>query len=358
MLEDFYRIGGTRLLDRNAAPLRDDYLRFIRWSVWKLLEQEGAPGHGVLAFVTNRAFLERKLHRTVRHFLLRKFDEIHAFDLHGDQREWFADRVDEKVFKEVQAGIALTVFVKRPAADEADSPATVRYRDEFGRREAKYEACRNAELGDAGWQTLAPAAPLWLFVPYDVELEYETWPSVTGLFPLNVVGFQTHRDQLVVAFSEDELRERFANAAVPDGEWQAQKIRSIRIGISRLTAVHLLEDPGLADSAPAVDGDDLAVLEAPVHDPIANDVRLASNLVVRDVTAEMWTYQQGAYRVLRDFMTARVGRRLSSEEFHEFRLLAEAVRTTLELLPQIDALIAPIAASALPAEALLGTGTA
>jgi predicted helicase len=236
LLEDFYRIDDNRLPDRNTGPLRDDYLRFVRWSVWKLLEQEGAPGHGVLAFVTNRAYLERKLHRGVRNFLLRRFDEIHVFDLHGDQREWFADRVDEKVFKEVQAGIALAVFVKRPESeaenDHAEtSLATVRYRESFGRREEKYDACRAAELDDGGWQTLEPHAPLWLFVPYNVQPEYDFWPSLKELFPVNVVGFQTHRDQLVVSFAEDELNERlakFADAKVPDLYWEEQGVKSNR----------------------------------------------------------------------------------------------------------------------------------
>ena len=45
---DFYMLDGVRLPDRNTGPLRDDYLRFIRWSAWKLLEQAGTPGHGIL----------------------------------------------------------------------------------------------------------------------------------------------------------------------------------------------------------------------------------------------------------------------------------------------------------------------
>lgn len=232
LLEDFYSLDGVRIRDRNTGPLRDDYLRFIRWGVWKLLEQEGAPWHGILAFVTNRAYLERKLHRAVRRFLLERFDDIYVFDLHGDQREWFADRVDEKVFKEVQAGIALSVFVKRPGpASTPARRATVAYRDTFGRRSDKYAACRSASIDDDGWQVLAPREPLWLFVPYDAPAEYDTWPSIADVFPTNVVGFQTHRDQLVVAFTENELRERlerFADSTVPDDEWERQGVKRNR----------------------------------------------------------------------------------------------------------------------------------
>jgi predicted helicase len=230
LLEDFYWIDGQRLSEKNTGPLRDDYLRFIRWSIWKLLEQPGAIGHGVLALVTNRAYLERTLHRAVRRFLLRSFDAIHVFDLHGDQREWFADRVDEKVFKEVQAGIALTVFVKHPSTENSDGGmAKVRYREVFGRRGEKLDACRAARIDDDAWVDLSPRHPLWLFVPYEVPPEYDTWPRATDLFPVNVVGFQTHRDQLVVAATQEELRARlvdFANLEIPDEVWERQGVKT------------------------------------------------------------------------------------------------------------------------------------
>src|SRR6202012_5424666 len=103
--QDFYQIDGRKITDQNPGPLKDDYLRFIRWSVWKLLEQGDGVGGGILAFVTNRAFIERVLHRGVRKFLLDRFDDIYVYDLHGDQREWYRGQVDEKVFKHVQAGI-------------------------------------------------------------------------------------------------------------------------------------------------------------------------------------------------------------------------------------------------------------
>jgi hypothetical protein len=526
LLEDFYDLEGDRLPDRNTGPLRDDYLRFLRWATWKLLEQPAAPGVGLLAFVTNRAYLERKLHRAVRHFLLRSFDDVYVFDLHGDQREWFADRVDEKVFKEVQAGIALTVFVKQPGREAGTGLARVRYRDAFGRRGEKYEACRTATIDDERWAELRPRSPLWLFVPYEVEPEYESWPSVATLFPTNVVGFQTHRDQLVVAFTAAELRERldrFADGDVPDSEWELGGVTSTtdfdlkaaranlanepatrllaityrglerrwiafderlidrprttvsphllerpdnlalvfatgsladgpyvlvsrtpvpaavlswrtfgaayfaplwtreatggwepnlpdgllealsahgietdprallayvyailnakeyrgrfadalrydfaRVPLTRdpdlfravatlgaeLVSVHLLEHPDVELAGPAMDGDDRAPIESPRYDEDEATLRLAQNLVARDITPGVWAYQQGAYRVVRDYLDARRGRPLSGEEFDEFRKLVAAVRLTLDILPAIDELIGRVADSALTREEL------
>jgi predicted helicase len=165
-----FTVGARALRDRNTGPLRDDYLRFIRWAAWKLLEQQPAEG-GILAFVTNRAFLKRTLHRGVRKFLLDRFDDICVYDLHGDQREWFRDRIDEKVFKEVQAGIAITILVKRP--DAGEDLAKVRYREAWGTRENKLAEVAVATVTDSEWAGLRPHAPLWLMVPYDVDLAYD-----------------------------------------------------------------------------------------------------------------------------------------------------------------------------------------
>jgi hypothetical protein len=508
----FYIADGVRLGDRNTGPLQDDYLRFIRWSVWKLLEQEGAPGYGILAFVTNRAYIERKLHRAVRRFLLKRFDEVHIFDLHGDQREWFRDRVDEKVFRDVQAGIALSLFVKRPG--ESADVASVRYRECFGKREEKLLAARQTSLASEGWEALEPKAPLWLFVPYNVPADYDYWPTVSQLMPQNVIGVQTHRDQLVVASSKSKLRERlkqFADEMVPDAVWEEQNIRTNRdwnlqharqalrteeprnvmrwtyrpfdrrwvafdqrlidftrtqisphllarddnlalvfangslpdgpycfvarspvpaaalswrtfgqayfaplwmnepllggwrpnlpdglldrltasgietnaIGLlhyfyavlnapgyrvtyadglrydfariplarnptlfaslsaagAELTNLHLLEHPGLGDTMPVLDGNDQSPIENPHFDEIEQPLYLAPNLTATPVTAAAWGYQQGAYRVLRDYLDTRKGQPLTAEEFSEFRLVVSAVTVTLERLGPLDDLV-------------------
>lgn len=243
---DFFRVDGERIPDRNPAPLNDDYLRFVRWAVWKLLEQTAAPGHGVLAFVTNRAWVERVLHRGVRQFLLDRFDEAWVYDLHGDQREWYPDRVDEKVFKAVQAGICLVVLVRYP--DHAiRAPATVHYRGTFGTRDTKLTEAAEARLDDDAWQTLKPRRPLWLFVPYEVPAEYDQWPSVADLFPVSSIGVQTHRDQLVVARTKQELRDRlarFADPDIPDRHWREDHGLRDTDNFDLLTARPQLQDEG------------------------------------------------------------------------------------------------------------------
>jgi hypothetical protein len=66
----------------------------------------------------------------------------------------------------------------------------------------------------------------------------------------------------------------------------------------------------------------------------------------------MWAYQKGSYAVLCNYLEQRQGRPLNTEEFDDFRDLAAVVASTIQLLPQIDALVAQAAAHSFTAEGL------
>jgi hypothetical protein len=66
----------------------------------------------------------------------------------------------------------------------------------------------------------------------------------------------------------------------------------------------------------------------------------------------MWAYQQGAYRVLRDYLDQRQGQALDSQEFDDFRNLVAVVRLTLDQLPAIDALVEQATADSLTVDDL------
>jgi hypothetical protein len=89
------RPGSPKIKDARIA-LNDDYLKFLRWAVWKVVEQPGGARHRIVAFVTNHGFINNRVHRGVRKALLDAFDEIHVLNLHGNQRLWVKRVVDEK----------------------------------------------------------------------------------------------------------------------------------------------------------------------------------------------------------------------------------------------------------------------
>jgi len=166
----FRTVDGVPMKDRNTRPLDDDYLRFLRWSVAKLLEQETSPGCGIIAMVTNSSFLARKITRGVRKFLLERFDELRVLDLHGNQRDWFRGRVDQKVFPDVQVGIAITLFIR--LGTEHKAPARVFYRETRGTVAEKFEYLKGASLDDGKWREAMPRAPRYSLVPRDVAQEW------------------------------------------------------------------------------------------------------------------------------------------------------------------------------------------
>lgn len=55
---------------------------------------------------------------------------------------------------------------------------------------------------------MAPSAPFWSFAPAGDDSDYDTWPSVTTIFPVGVSGIQTQRDDLVSDSDRDALLRR------------------------------------------------------------------------------------------------------------------------------------------------------
>ncbi|MBU2226630.1 MAG: DNA methyltransferase, partial [Proteobacteria bacterium] len=218
--DSYFEVDGKSLGERNPKWLNDDYVKFIRFAQWRIEK----TGYGVLAFVTNHGYLDNPTFRGMRQSLMRTFDEIYLLDLHGNskKKERSPDGTkDENVF-DIQQGVAVGIFVKR-LSEEQKAPAVVRHADLWGRREV-YEDCPEGkklsggkyhwlwenDLTTTAWQPLTPQSPFYLFVPQDADLrtEYERGWKITEIMPVNVLGFQTHRDHFAVDFERETLRSR------------------------------------------------------------------------------------------------------------------------------------------------------
>ncbi|MFM6404322.1 MAG: hypothetical protein ACKPGT_06600, partial [Microcystis sp.] len=90
--------------------LNDDYVKFIRFSQWRIEK----TGYGILAFVTNHGYLDNPTFRGMRQSLLKTFDDIYILDLHGNskKKEVCSDgSPDQNVF-DIQQGVAIGIFIK------------------------------------------------------------------------------------------------------------------------------------------------------------------------------------------------------------------------------------------------------
>ena len=80
----------------------------------------------------------------------------------------------------------------------------------YGKRADKYAWLDSHDLTTAGYQPLAPASPFYFFTPRQTQniAAYQSWPSVTEIFPVNGVGMTTARDDFVIDFDSYNLLNR------------------------------------------------------------------------------------------------------------------------------------------------------
>ena len=206
LLEDYKQVDGQPLEEKNPKWLQDDYVKFIRFAEWRIER----TGQGVVAFITNHAYLDNPTFRGMRAHLLRTFQRLYIVNLHGNarRRERAPDGgPDENVF-DIKQGVAILIAIRNPNnLPNPDESAPVWYCDVWGSREAKYDFLREATLEAIDWTPLTPRAPMCLFVPQNTALEAEYLQGwrVPDIFPVRSVGIVTARDALTIHRTPDDV---------------------------------------------------------------------------------------------------------------------------------------------------------
>ena len=186
----------SRSARKNPKWLQDDYVKFIRFAQWKIDQ----AGEGVLGFITNHSYLDNPTFRGMRQSLMQSFDEIYLLDLHGNslKKEKCPDgSKDENVF-DIQQGVAIALFIKK----KGNVKKKVSHSELWGVREDKYDWLNKHDIKTTKWETIKPKSEFYLFIPRDEGLlkQYETYPKITDIFPVNSVGIVTSRDNFVIDF--------------------------------------------------------------------------------------------------------------------------------------------------------------
>ncbi len=110
LIEDYRKVDGKPLGERNPKMIQDDYVKFIRFAQWRIEK----TGYGIVSMITNHGYLDNPTFRGMRQSLMQAFDEIYVLDLHGNVRkkEVAPDgSKDENVF-DIQQGVAINMMVK------------------------------------------------------------------------------------------------------------------------------------------------------------------------------------------------------------------------------------------------------
>jgi predicted helicase len=198
--------------EANTKWLHDDYVKFVRFAE----DAVERAGRGIVALVTNHAYLDNPTFAGMRRHLMRTFDEIFVLDLHGNAKiveTAPGGSADENVF-DIRQGVAVGVFVRRNA--QTAEHCTVKLAELFGSREKKLAVLEAATLRSTAWTAVVPnGAASFRPSRARVPLGYAEAPSLRDAMPVASLGVLTKRDALAVAFTREELLERLAVFADP-----------------------------------------------------------------------------------------------------------------------------------------------
>lgn len=203
-VRDTYAISSKATL---KTKLYDPYVKFFRWATDRL---EGRDG--IVCFVSNNSFLDRRAFDGMQKHLLRDFTDIYHVDLHGNVRKNpKLSGTTHNVFG-IQVGVGITVAVRR-SANEKHQLHYHRVPENWRREEKIAFLGRVAKASNVDWRRLS--AGQWL---HSGRKEYEKFLSIgtrqgrasstqgETIFKAYSPGISTARDDVAYAFEESTLR--------------------------------------------------------------------------------------------------------------------------------------------------------
>jgi hypothetical protein len=212
MINPYRAVDGKPIKEKGALQfeknLNDDYVKFFR------LAESSVESHaGVVGLITNNAYLESATLRGLRCHLLDTFSGLQFLDLHGDSDERETTSTgerDENVF-EIKHGVAVATLVRRAQRLGQTPRKGVAFRmDLKAKRADKYEWLIENSQGAVTWETLNPRPDRYLLMAGNATIaaEYDSFASLAELLRVNSTGFESGRDEILTAFTEEELRQK------------------------------------------------------------------------------------------------------------------------------------------------------
>ncbi len=184
----------------NKNSLYDSYIRAIRWASDRIEDR------GVVAFVTNGAYIDSNTADGLRKCLIDEFSDLWIYNLRGAARGSGDARKAEagNVFGSgSRTPVAIAMLVKNP---EGDAPGRIRYRDigDYLSRDEKLSIVSRDGLADVDWATIMPNANSdWI---NQRDPRFETWTPIDSIFAVFCRGLSTGRDAWVYGSSSAAVR--------------------------------------------------------------------------------------------------------------------------------------------------------
>ena len=186
------------------TKLYDMYARFFRWASDRLGDE------GVLAFVTNRSFIDARTFDGFRKIVSNEFAEGYILDLGGDYKMKGTPAGGGNVFG-IGTGVAISVWVKKRGSVP---PASIRYAVfEASDPEDKLSHLAQSDPSSLTWTVLPKRGDgEWLNIP-DEDMGgllpiTDRKGSKPAIFDLVSLGVVTARDDWVYDREEDQITNR------------------------------------------------------------------------------------------------------------------------------------------------------
>jgi very-short-patch-repair endonuclease len=209
LMEDYKKEPGgkEKLKEQNSKFINDDYVKFLRYGP-HFIEKNGS---GVLAFINPHGFLDNPTFRGMRWNLLKTYDKIYTIDLHGNakKKETAPDGSPDVNVFDIEQGVSINIFVKT-GKKKTNELGEVFHCDLFGKRDFKYDFLSENSLQSITFNSFTPFKNSFLFksINETMLIKYNEGINPLTLFKVNIMGFQTHRDNFCIDENKNVLSKR------------------------------------------------------------------------------------------------------------------------------------------------------
>jgi predicted helicase len=209
-IKDTYIKEGTA---QNQMVVYDMFTRFYRWSMDRLND------NGVIAFVTNRTFIDSRAFDGFRKSVQNDFDSIYIVDLRSDVRaNPKIAGTSHNVFG-IQTGVAIAFLVKNSEKRKDKRQCKIYYveLDDFWRKEKKLEWIRENPISTIAFERIEhDEKNNWInqnennwdeLLPV-IDRDVKAGKSEEAIFKLFTNGIQTNRDEWVYDDNKSNLESK------------------------------------------------------------------------------------------------------------------------------------------------------
>ncbi|MCZ9838313.1 N-6 DNA methylase [Brachyspira hyodysenteriae] len=198
--------------------LNDDYIKFLRFAHWKMEKSK----QGIIGVIVNNSFINGVSHREMRNQLMKTFDEIYIFDLHGNMNkgEKCPDgSQDFNIFNIKDVGVCIALFVKTGIRNNKNKG--VYFQEIFGTRNYKKEylidKSVNTDRENKKWKKLQDDEKWHWFTEVKSNDKYlNDFKGLHEIFENINSGIQTKRDKLFIDIDKEKLINRMIKISTLD----------------------------------------------------------------------------------------------------------------------------------------------